>query len=36
MTGVKVSKGGAVALFDSMLNNVSIEVDVSEEGAFEM
>ncbi|WP_375607399.1 autotransporter outer membrane beta-barrel domain-containing protein [Bartonella sp. AC142YNZD] len=35
-TAVKSSNGGGVALFDSMLNNVSIGADVNEEGAFEM
>ncbi|WP_375695512.1 autotransporter outer membrane beta-barrel domain-containing protein [Bartonella sp. AC66GZZY] len=35
-TAVKSSNGGGVALFDSMLNDVSIGADVNEEGAFEM
>ncbi|WP_273758646.1 autotransporter outer membrane beta-barrel domain-containing protein [Bartonella sp. AU55XJBT] len=35
-TGVKASKGGGVALFDSMLNDVSIGADIDEDGAFEM
>ncbi|WP_246350142.1 autotransporter outer membrane beta-barrel domain-containing protein, partial [Bartonella fuyuanensis] len=35
-TGVKASNGGGVALFDSMLNNVSIGADVNEEGAFDI
>lgn len=35
-TGVKASKGGGVALFNSMLNNVSIGADIEEDGAFDM
>ncbi|WP_375703794.1 autotransporter outer membrane beta-barrel domain-containing protein [Bartonella sp. AD13SXNS] len=35
-TAVKASKGGGVALFDSMLNDVSIGADINDEGAFEM
>ncbi|WP_375696626.1 autotransporter outer membrane beta-barrel domain-containing protein [Bartonella sp. AP331QHHD] len=35
-TAVKSSNGGGVALFDSMLNNVSIGADINDEGAFEM
>nr|WP_254473184.1 hypothetical protein [Bartonella sp. B1098] len=35
-TAVKTSKGGGVALFDFMLNNVSIGADIDEDGAFEM
>ncbi|WP_375608577.1 MULTISPECIES: autotransporter outer membrane beta-barrel domain-containing protein [unclassified Bartonella] len=35
-TAVKSSNGGGVALFYSMLNDVSIGADVNEEGAFEM
>ncbi|WP_375642320.1 MULTISPECIES: autotransporter outer membrane beta-barrel domain-containing protein [unclassified Bartonella] len=35
-TAVKSSNGGGVALFDSMLNDVSIGADVNDEGAFEM
>ncbi|WP_273719117.1 MULTISPECIES: autotransporter outer membrane beta-barrel domain-containing protein [Bartonella] len=35
-TGVKASKGGGVALFNSMLNEVSIGADIDEDGAFEM
>lgn len=35
-TAVKASKGGGVALFDSMLNDVSIGADIDEDGAFEM
>ncbi|WP_375623934.1 autotransporter outer membrane beta-barrel domain-containing protein [Bartonella sp. TT119HLJHH] len=35
-TAVKSSNGGGVALFDSMLNDVSIGADVNEKGAFEM
>ncbi|WP_273723975.1 autotransporter outer membrane beta-barrel domain-containing protein [Bartonella sp. AU18XJBT] len=35
-TAVKSSNGGGVALFYSMLNDVSIGADVNDEGAFEM
>ncbi|WP_375640778.1 MULTISPECIES: autotransporter outer membrane beta-barrel domain-containing protein [unclassified Bartonella] len=35
-TAVKSSNGGGVALFDSMLNDVSIGADINDEGAFEM
>lgn len=35
-TGVKASRGGGVALFYSMLNDVSIGADIDEDGAFEM
>ncbi|WP_210234973.1 autotransporter outer membrane beta-barrel domain-containing protein [Bartonella mastomydis] len=35
-TGVKASKGGGVALFDSMLNDVSIGADIDEDGVFDM
>lgn len=35
-TGVKASTEGAVALFKSILNNVSIGADVDEGGAFEL
>ncbi|WP_144754440.1 autotransporter outer membrane beta-barrel domain-containing protein [Bartonella saheliensis] len=35
-TAVKASKGGGVALFDSMLNDVSIGADIEEDGGFEM
>ncbi len=35
-TGVKASTDGSVALFKSILNNVSIGADVDEERAFEM
>lgn len=35
-TAVKASKGGGVALFYSMLNDVSIGADIDEDGAFEM
>ncbi|EJF84954.1 hypothetical protein MCY_01403, partial [Bartonella rattimassiliensis 15908] len=35
-TGVKASNGGGVALFNSMLNEVSIGADVNDEGAFEI
>ncbi|MCZ2159077.1 autotransporter outer membrane beta-barrel domain-containing protein [Bartonella sp. 220] len=35
-TGVKTSMEGGVTLFNSILNNVSIGVDVDEGGAFEM
>ncbi|WP_273788240.1 autotransporter outer membrane beta-barrel domain-containing protein [Bartonella grahamii] len=35
-TAVKSSNGGGVALFYSMLNDVSIGADVNDDGAFEM